>query len=209
MSDLVYPANGAPEGEDIRFPPDAVFPVIGVGPQGPAGPAGATGATGPTGATGASGTGSVVSVTAGAGLSGGTITTTGTIAANWNGGTVTALGNGLAINGGALSADTQGSINVTGTGTINPAGLQSCIVNMGTVNTTLTCSPGYQGQRLRLEIKQGATPHTVTLDSSFVFGTDIASFTATAAGSARDMLQLFCVDGTHWAVAAVHHGFSI
>lgn len=49
MSDIVYPANGAPEGEDIRFPPNAVFPVIGVGPTG------ATGATGPTGATGATG----------------------------------------------------------------------------------------------------------------------------------------------------------
>lgn len=40
---------------------------------------GATGATGPQGPAGANGTGSVVSVTAGAGLSGGMITTTGTI----------------------------------------------------------------------------------------------------------------------------------
>ncbi len=40
MSDIVYPANGFSEHEDIRFPPDAVFPVIGIGPAGPAGPAG-------------------------------------------------------------------------------------------------------------------------------------------------------------------------
>jgi len=127
----------------------------------------------------------------------------------WNAGTVSTLGNGIALNSGTISADTQGTINATATGTINPAGIQSAIVNMGTVNTTLTCSPGYQGQHLRLEIKQGATAHTVTLDSTFAFGLDITSFTATATANARDLLQLICVDGTHWAVAAVNHGFSV
>ena len=127
----------------------------------------------------------------------------------WNAGTVTSVGSGIAINTGTISADTQGTISATATGTISPTGLQSCIVNMGTVNTTLTCSPGYQGQHLRLEIKQGATAHTVTLDSTFVFGLDITSFTATATANARDLLQLICIDGTHWAVAAVNHGFSV
>ncbi len=183
------------------------------------------------------GGGTVTSVTAGAGLSGGPITAAGTLAADWhagvvssistglnlaagvltataaaviwNAGTVTAIGNGIEINSGTISADTQGTIAATATGTINPAGLQSAIVNMGTVNTTLTVSPGYQGQHLRLEIKQGATAHTVALDSSFAFGADIPSFTATASANARDLLQLICCDGTHWAVAAVNKGFTI
>jgi len=155
------------------------------------------------------GSGSVTSIVSGAGLHAGTITTTGTLQADWQGGTVSAVGNGLAINSGTLSADTQGTISATATGTITATGLQSCIVNMGTVNTTLTCLPGYQGQHLRLEIKQGATAHTVTLDSTFAFGLDITSFTATATANARDLLQLICLDGTHWGVAAVNHGFSV
>jgi hypothetical protein len=52
---------------------------IGTEPQWLASLVGATGATGPQGPAGMNGTGSVVSVTAGAGLSGGTITTSGTI----------------------------------------------------------------------------------------------------------------------------------
>jgi hypothetical protein len=50
------------------------------GPQGVAGPTGATGATGPQGPAGTNGTGTLTSITAGTGLSGGAITTTGTIA---------------------------------------------------------------------------------------------------------------------------------
>ncbi len=102
MSDIVYPANGAPEGEDLRFPPDAVFPVIGVGPTGatgpagpagadstvpgptgpagpggegsvgPTGPTGATGATGPTGATGAAGAAGATGATGPTGAAGAT-----------------------------------------------------------------------------------------------------------------------------------------
>jgi hypothetical protein len=151
----------------------------------------------------------VTSVVAGAGLHAGTISTTGTLLADWNGGTVSTLGNGIALNSGTISADTQGTIAATATGTINPAGLQSCLVNMGTVDTTLQCSPGYVGQHLRMELKQGATAHVVTLGTTFAFGLDITSYTATATASARDLLQLICVDGTHWAVAAVNHGFSV
>jgi hypothetical protein len=61
VSDLVYPASGAPEGEDIRFPPEAVFDVIGtIGPAGPPGAdstvPGPPGPAGPTGQAGADGT---------------------------------------------------------------------------------------------------------------------------------------------------------
>ena len=50
------------------------------GMPGPAGPTGATGATGPAGPAGPMGPGTITSITAGTGLSGGTITTSGTIA---------------------------------------------------------------------------------------------------------------------------------
>ncbi len=170
--------------------------------------------SGPTGATGPAGptiwnAGTVTALGANLTLTSGTLAATDTNTNIWNAGTVTTIGNGLELNSGTISADTQGTIAATATGTINPAGLQSCIVNMGTVATTLTVSPGYQGQHLRLEIKQGATAHTVTLDSSFAFGADIPSFTATATANARDLLQLICLDGTHWAVAAVNKGFTI
>lgn len=101
----------------------------------------------------------------------------------------------------------QGTINATATGTINPTGLRSVVVNVGAVNTTLTVSPGYQGQTLRLEIKQGAAPQAVAFDGSVVFSTDIPSFIATASANARDLMQLICTNGTTWAVAGVNKGF--
>ena len=54
--------------------------IVQDGADGATGATGATGNTGATGAAGADGTGTVNSITAGTGLSGGTITTTGTIA---------------------------------------------------------------------------------------------------------------------------------
>lgn len=178
--------------------------------------------------------GSVTSVVSGAGLHAGTITTAGTLLADWNGGTVaalatglaissttltpqwqagsaTALGGALAINSGTISPQNQGTITLSGTttGTINPSGIDSCIVNIGTANGTIAVSPGFQGQRLRTEIKQGATAQTVTFTSTVSFGTTVTSYTATASASARDLIQLFCVDGTHWAFAAVSQGFTI
>lgn len=153
----------------------------------------------------------------GAGTSGNFLKTQGTVAPpvwsstpdNWNAGTVSTLGGALAINSGTISDQHQGTITATGTGTINPANIDSCIVNMGTVNTTLTVSPGFQGQRLRLEIKQGATAHTVAFDSTVTFGASIPSYTASTSPNLRDIVQLFCLDGTHWAFAAVNQGFTI
>lgn len=127
----------------------------------------------------------------------------------WNAGTVSAIGNGLTINSGTISADKQGTIAATSTGTIIPVGLQSCIVNVGTVNTTLAITPGYQGQHLRLEIKQGATAHLVALGATFAFSADIPSFTATASANARDLIQAICLNGTVWGVAAINKGFTV
>ncbi len=80
-SNIVGPAGPAgPQGD-----PGPAGPAGPQGPQGdpgPAGPAGPVGPMGPPGPQGPPGPGSVVSVTAGTGLTGGTITTSGTIAAD-------------------------------------------------------------------------------------------------------------------------------
>lgn len=104
-------------------------------------------------------------------------------------------------------ADLQGTVNVTATGIINPVGLRSVLVNVGTVSTMLTVSPGYQGQTLRLEIKQGTTPQAVAFDASVMFSADIPSFTATATANARDLVQLICINGVLWAIAGINKGF--
>lgn len=184
--------------------------------------------------TATGGSGSVTSVVSGAGLHAGTITTSGTLLADWNAGTVAALGTGLAIssstlspqwqagsvtalggamaiNSGTISAQNQGTITLSGTttGTINPAGVDSFLVNNGTAAGTIAISPGFQGQRLRVEIKQGATAHTITFTSTVSFGTTVTSYTATNTAAARDLIQLFCVNGTSWALSAVSQGFTI
>jgi hypothetical protein len=62
-----------------------------------------------------------------------------------------------------------------------------------------------------MTIKQGATPHLVTLSpTTFGFSDDIPSYTATARANAIDRLQLIMgEDGTHWAVAAVNKGSAV
>ena len=129
----------------------------------------------------------------------------------WNAGTVTALGGAININSGTISDQKQGTITLSGatTGTINPSGIDSAIVNIGTAAGTIAVSPGFQGQRLRVEIKQGATAQTVIFTNTVSFGTTVPSYTATAVANARDLIQMFCVDGTHWAFAAVSQGFTI
>lgn len=125
----------------------------------------------------------------------------------WNAGSVSALGNGLALAGGTLAVDAQGTVAATATATVSPTGVTSCLVNVGTLDTTLTVSPGYVGQHLRLEILQGATAHAVAFDSTVRFGADIASFTASVGANKRDLVQLINQDGTHWMLVAASHGF--
>ena len=134
-----------------------------------------------------------------------------------NAGTATAvpgalsLGSNLTItSGGTLLTDNQGTITLVGstTGTVSPAGVSSVLVNVGTANGTIAVSSGsFNGQHLRLEVKQGATPHTVSFDTTVEFGTDVTSYTATNTANLRDLIQLIW-QGSYWMFAAVNHGFA-
>ncbi|MEJ0015727.1 MAG: hypothetical protein WDN25_04025 [Acetobacteraceae bacterium] len=122
---------------------------------------------------------------------------------------LTTAGSGVAVSGGTVSIDNQATVAATGTTTVTPAaGTTSVLVNMGSVDALVNIGSGYPGQHLRLEIKQGGTPHAVTLGTAVVYGS-IPSFTASGVASARDLLQLICLDGTRWALAAVNQGFTI
>ena len=133
-----------------------------------------------------------------------------------NTGTATAVPGAVAIaanmtilSGGTLATENQGTITLVGTttGTVTPAGLASCLVNVGTANGTISVSSGsFHGQALRLEVKQGATPHTVSFDTTVEFGTDVTSYTATNTANLRDLIQLIW-QGSFWMFAAVNHGF--
>jgi hypothetical protein len=106
---------------------------------------GGPGATGPAGPAGA-----ISSIIAGAGLSGGTITTSAqTIAAQWQGGTVTALGSHLSITTGTLqSVDTNvwnaGSVTSIGTGITLSSGTLTAPSGGGTV-TNIATTGGIHG----------------------------------------------------------------
>lgn len=103
-----------------------------------------------------------------------------------------------------ILAPNQGTIAVVGTHTVlNVAslGLSSFLINMGSTATTIDVNAGAVGQTLRLEIKQGATPHAATLGSSVVFNATFASFTSTNTAAVVDMIDLVCAQsGTVWRV---------
>lgn len=159
-------------------------------------------------------TGSLVAAwqtTAVTGLGSGLTNVGGVLTPSWNGGSVSALGGALNINSGTISDQKQGTITLSGTttGTINPANIDSALVNIGTAAGTIAISPGFVGQRLRVEIKQPATPQTATFTNTVVYGTTITSYTATNTANARDAIQMICFDGTHWGVAGLAQGFSV
>lgn len=126
----------------------------------------------------------------------------------WSGSTITSIGNGVFNVGGALSVRNRGTVTATTTGTISPTGIDSCLVNIGTTNATLTVSGGFIGQPLRLEILQGATAHTVAFDATVVFGADVTSFTASATASKRDLVELIANTTSTWMFIGYSRGFA-
>jgi len=104
----------------------------------------------------------------------------------------------------------QGTVAASSsTTTLAPAGVDSVLVNI-TSNTTLNINAGYVGQTLRVEIKQDGTgSRTVALGTTIAVGTDIATFTASTAANARDLLQFINAGTVHWMLAAVNHGFGV
>ena len=133
---------------------------------------GATGATGPAGA--------ISSIIAGAGLSGGTISTSGqTIAAQWQGGTVTALGSHLSITTGTLqSVDTNvwnaGTVTAIGTGITLASGTLTAPSGGGTV-TGIATTGGIHGGII-------TTSGTLTVDWNGGTVTSLGSGLSLAAG---------------------------
>lgn len=137
MSDLVYPASGTPEGEDVRYPPEAVFAVIGTGPAGPqglqgiegekgepgdTGPAGPIGEAGPAGVDGATGPAGPTGATGATGPAGSTL---------WNAGTVAALGAHLSLATGTLDATVQAQ--QWSAGTVTSVGATGVAISSGTI----------------------------------------------------------------------------
>jgi len=122
-----------------------------------------------------------------------------------------ALGPGLGVNSGTIQCEGVGTITLSGTttGTITPtAGVSHYVVNNGTAAGTLSIGAGlYYGQKIQADITQGVTAHTLTHDSTVIFGLDITSYTATATAGAVDEV-VYIWNGAHWRFSAVNHGFA-
>jgi hypothetical protein len=119
------------------------------------------------------------------------------------------LTTGIGVGGTVAFSDAQFTINGGGHITLTPqSGYSSVAINGGTVATTLDIGPGYVGQHQRVEFIQVGTTSSLNFGTTVAFGADIPSFTATAIVGYRDLLQFFCLDGSHWALAAVNHGFA-
>jgi len=102
--------------------------------------------------------------------------------------------------------------SMAGTGTVTPsATVSSSLYTTVTGDLTLNGpTGGYDGQKITLRLKQDGTGHSVTLATgagNFRFGTDIPSFTASAA-NLTDYLEIFYnAPANCWDVVAVNQGF--
>lgn len=116
----------------------------------------------------------------------------------------------VAVNAALAALSAQSTVAATTSSTVIAPAASASVVVAVSANTTLTIGTGYAGQMLRLEIKQDGTgSRLVTLGAGIDFGADIASFTASTAASARDLLQFINSGGTTWMLVAVSHGFGV
>ncbi len=119
--------------------------------------------------------GSVTSVVAGGGLSGGTITSTGTLAADWNAGTVTTIGDGLNLNSGTLVARQSYA------GTLTAAGSdQATALTLTADLNVLTTVAAATGVRLKLTPSAGFVQQVVNRGSNSALVYPAASATIEA-----------------------------
>ena len=106
-------------------------------------------ANGNWGPIGGSGAGGITSLTAGSGLTGGTITSTGTLAVNVGTGAnqIPQLNASaqLALGGGSATTPSYSFANATGTGIYNPSGTNLALAAQGTAVLTITGSNGNVG----------------------------------------------------------------
>lgn len=126
------------------------------------------------------------------------------------------LTRGLHLNNGSIEAKGTLTYSPTAAGTVTIApvsGISDVIVVLpGTsIAAVLALTVDYVHQDFRLQIKQGATASTCTLNTGFVFAASggPTSFTLTASANARDVLGCLAVDGTHAVVGAVLQGITI
>jgi hypothetical protein len=163
------------------------------------------------------GTGSVVSVaTAGAGITGGPITTTGTLAVQWNGGAVSSLSGGLTLAAGVLSA--PAAVTARNTARLQAQWVTGAIVANDTVwlaydapyagtITALTYFTGNGSFSVAIQINganvtglsavavSSATPATAnaTAANTFTAGQRITAVITSATGSPTDALLSLAV----------------
>lgn len=124
----------------------------------------------------------------------------------------TAAAQGSFLNSGTVVSDAQSIINGGSHLTITPAsGTSNVLINGNTATaTTIDVGPPvYQGQHLRVQYKQGATPQLLNLGTTIVFGASPASYSSTETANVSDFLQFIGANGSQWACVAIGQGFTI
>lgn len=140
-----------------------------------------------------------------------TLSPAGTLDAVIGAGLTAALG--ATINGGTI--ETNNIVTLAGTAggtlTIEPGtGTSMVVITMpasgGTVD--LVADPQFPGQEWWMSVHQGVTASTINLNTGFVFGTTIPSYTPSGAGLIDD-IKCISQDGTHARIEIINKGFSI